>query len=111
MTSLDSALTGVARLCLDTAPIIYFVEVHPHYDALVTEVFQRIADGRLVGVTSVITLTEVLVQPVQRGERNLQRQYRDLLSITTRLSMKTRLHLLERDFACLARLEPRLAFR
>ena len=78
MTSLDSALTGVARLCLDTAPIIYFVEVHPHYDALVTEVFQRIADGRLVGVTSVITLTEVLVQPVQRGERNLQRQYRDL---------------------------------
>ena len=79
MTLLDSALADVTRLGLDTAPIIYFVEAHPRYDALVTEVFQRIANGRLVGVTSVITLTEVLVQPLRRGELTLQRQYLDLL--------------------------------
>ena len=31
MTSLVQALTGVTRLALDTAPIIYFVEEHPRY--------------------------------------------------------------------------------
>ncbi|HET7087988.1 MAG TPA: PIN domain-containing protein [Anaerolineae bacterium] len=79
MTQLEDALTGVVRLGLDTAPIIYFVEAHPRYDALVTEVFQRIADGGLVGVTSVISVTEVLAQPIRRGDLNLQRQYLDLL--------------------------------
>lgn len=76
---LETVLTGVTRLGLDTAPIIYFVEAHPHYDALVTEIFQRIADGELVGVTSVITLTEVLIQPLRQGRVDLQAQYRDLL--------------------------------
>ena len=80
MNSLDSALAGVTRLGLDTAPIIYFVEAHPRYDALATEVFQRIADGRLVGVTSVISVTELLAQPIRRGDRSLQRQYLDLLT-------------------------------
>ena len=82
MTRLEDALAGVARLGLDTAPIIYFVEAHPRYDALISEVFQRIADGRLVGVTSVITVTEVLAQPIRRGDLNLQRQYLDLLRKT-----------------------------
>jgi len=79
MTRLEDALSGVTRLGLDTAPIIYFVEAHPRYDALVMEIFQRIADGRLVGVTSVITLAEVLVQPFRQGALELQRRYRDLL--------------------------------
>jgi hypothetical protein len=38
MTKLDDALAGVTRLGFDTAPVIYFVEAHPQYDALVTEV-------------------------------------------------------------------------
>ena len=40
MTTLDDVLAGVLRLGLDTSPVIYFVEAHPHYDALVTEVFE-----------------------------------------------------------------------
>jgi hypothetical protein len=66
---LDDALAGVDRLGFDTAPIIYFVEAHPHYDALVTEIFRRVAMRVIQGVTSVITLTEVLVHPFQRGMR------------------------------------------
>jgi hypothetical protein len=31
---LDDALAGVDRLGFDTPPVIYFVEAHPHYDAL-----------------------------------------------------------------------------
>jgi hypothetical protein len=39
---LDADLTAVSRLAFDTAPIIYFVEAHPRYDALVTAIFERL---------------------------------------------------------------------
>jgi len=45
----------------------------------VTPIFQRITDGNLAGVTSVITLMEVLVQPIQQGETQLAHDYSDLL--------------------------------
>ncbi len=59
------ALAGVQRLAIDTAPIIYLIEAHPRYEALVPEVFERIAKDALTGYTSVITLTEVLVHPLR----------------------------------------------
>src|SRR5205823_2343575 len=46
---------------------------------LVTEIFQRGADGHIVLCTSVITLTEVLVQPIRQGDARLEQEYRDLL--------------------------------
>lgn len=79
MTKLDAALAGVTRLGFDTAPVIYFIEAHPQYDALVTEVFQRVTDGVLSGFTSVITLAEVLVHPFRHEDAGLQKEYRDLL--------------------------------
>ncbi len=80
MTRLDEALAGTSRLAIDTGPVIYLIEVNPRYDALVTEVFKRIASGQLSAVTSVITLAEVLVQPLLRGDLALQKRYRDLLT-------------------------------
>ena len=77
---LDDALTGVDRLGFDTAPIIYFVEAHPRYDALVTTIFQRIAARTLSSVTSVITLTEVLIHPLRQGNQHLADAYRSLLA-------------------------------
>ena len=50
---IDDALSGVVRLGLDTAPVIYFIEANPSYDELVTEIFQRVSRGALTGVTSV----------------------------------------------------------
>lgn len=79
MMKLDDALAGVTALGFDTSPIIYFVEEHPQYDAVVTEIFQRIAHGTFAGITSVITLSEVLIQPLRRGDTRLQQEYRDLL--------------------------------
>lgn len=79
MTTLDDALSGVTVLGLDTAPVIYFVEAHPQYDARVTAVFQRIASGTLAGITSIITLSEVLVQPLVHQHADLVQEYRDLL--------------------------------
>jgi predicted nucleic acid-binding protein len=79
MIKLDDALTGVKNLGLDTAPVIYFVEKHPRYDALVTDIFRRIDNGIIVGITSVITFAEVLVQPIRRGDAKLQQEYSELL--------------------------------
>src|SRR5450432_4110572 len=76
---LDDALKGVSRLAFDTSPIIYFVEAAPAYDNLVSNIFGRVAAGDLEGWTSVITLSEVLVQPIATGRTDLQRAYRDLL--------------------------------
>ena len=79
MTSLDTALAGVTRLGLDTAPVVYLVETHPRYGPLVVDIFDRMARGGLRAVTSPITLAEVLVLPLQRGDVQLQRAYRDVL--------------------------------
>jgi predicted nucleic acid-binding protein len=76
---LDDALQGVTRLAFDTAPIIYFVEANPAYDDLVSNVFNRVAAGLLEGWTSVISLGEVLVQPIVSGRTDLQHTYRELL--------------------------------
>ena len=79
MMKLDDALKNIVTLGFDTAPLIYFVEANPQYDALVTEIFQRIDNGNLFGVTSSISLCEVLVQPFIKNDSTLQKAYRDLL--------------------------------
>ena len=76
---LDDALQRVSSLAFDTAPIIYFIEANPAYDKLVTNIFNRVAAGVVEGWTSVISLSEVLVQPIVSGRKDLQKRYRELL--------------------------------
>jgi predicted nucleic acid-binding protein len=80
VTEPDDALEGVVKLGIDTAPLIYFVEAHPACDIAITQVFRRIQSGEITGMTSVITLVEVLTQPLRKGKPELQEQYRSLLS-------------------------------
>ena len=84
---LDEALQGVVKLTLDTPPVIYFVKTHAQYDALVTEVFQRINEGWIIGVTSVITVTEVLVLPLKQGNTALASEYWDLLTNSANMQL------------------------
>jgi predicted nucleic acid-binding protein len=76
---LNDALRGVSSLAFDTAPIIYFVEANPTYDELVSNIFNRVAVGELEGWTSVVSLSEVLVQPLVSGRDDLRQAYRELL--------------------------------
>lgn len=76
---LDDALRGVTRLGFDTAPLIYLIEAHPTYRPLVRDVVQRMNAGEFAGITSVVTIGEVLVQPFVRGDVELQQRYRDVL--------------------------------
>jgi predicted nucleic acid-binding protein len=78
VTRLEIALASVTRLALDTPPVIYYVECNPRYEALVDALFAWIEDQRILGVTSVVTLAEVLVAPLARGDLQLAAQYRAL---------------------------------
>ena len=79
----NEAFHDVSNLAFDTAPIIYFVEANPAYDELVSDIFNRVATGVMNGWTSVISLTEVLVQPIVLGRGDLQQMYRELLLNST----------------------------
>ncbi len=79
MTKLADSLLGVTRLALDTVPFIYFVEERSPRDAVVDAVLRRVDRGDLAGVTSVISLAEVLVHPFLNNDPGLAARYRDLL--------------------------------
>ena len=80
MTKVDDGLAGVTRLGVDTPAVIYFIEANPTYDHIVTNIFQRISNAALLGITSTITLAEVLVQPIRRRDAGLVLQYSELLT-------------------------------
>ncbi len=73
-------MAGVQRLYLDTAPIIYFVEGNPDFYLTCEKVFDVIDRRDAVGVTGVLSVTEVLIHPLRSGDARLAQTYRDLLS-------------------------------
>ena len=77
--TVDDALRNVANIGIDTAPLIYFVENHPVFAPIVTEIFSRIDRGTIVGVVSMLTVTETLIHPKRYGNQVLEEQYRDIL--------------------------------
>ena len=87
MIKIADALGGVSRIGIDTAPIIYFIESNSLYDSCVTPIFEMIEQGKITGVTSVISLTEVLTLPIKLGQTQLYMQYRDLLMDSANLEL------------------------
>ena len=71
-------LQGVC-VCMDTAPIIYFIEKNPKYLGVLKPVFLEIDTGRIEAITSTITLLEVLVHPFRTKNDILAEKYRDIL--------------------------------
>ncbi len=60
MTRIADALDRITRLAFDTPPVIYLIEQHPAYHALVRAIFRQISAGTVLGITSIVTLVEVL---------------------------------------------------
>jgi hypothetical protein len=50
-----------SRICIDTAPFIYFMEKDPKYLNIIKPVFAEIDAGKIDAITSTVTLIEVLV--------------------------------------------------
>jgi len=67
------------KVCIDTAPFIYYMEQHPHYGAIVKPIFKNIETGKIEAITTSITLLEVLVHPYRSGNEKLAGQYKDIL--------------------------------
>ena len=67
-------------IALDTAAFIYFIEEHERFLPVVAPFFEDAAAGRREIVTSALTLLEVLVVPLRRGNAALARRYELLLT-------------------------------
>lgn len=61
---------------LDSAPLIYFIEQNPAYIEMMRLFFRASDRGEFQVVTSVMTLVEVLVYPLRRGDTALAQRYR-----------------------------------
>jgi hypothetical protein len=58
MIKVETALKGVTKLFLDTAPVIYFVEANPNYLQVVESIFDKIENG----LASIAILNELWTQ-------------------------------------------------
>lgn len=67
-------------LALDTQVFIYFIEEERRFLPLLKPLFEAIDHGDLVGVTSGLSLMEVLVVPYRSGNSALADRYEALLT-------------------------------
>ena len=68
------------RIMFDTAPVIYFIEEHKDFGKITDEIFKLIKDNfNYHAFSSVITLTEVLTQPLRKSRRDIVEKYRQFL--------------------------------
>lgn len=84
---------------LDTSPIIYFIERHAQYIEHVRPFFVSLAEGHFTAVTSVITLLEVLVHPLRRGDEAMAHRYNDILLSSPNLTLISINHTTAQDAA------------
>lgn len=78
---------GAGPVALDTAAFIYFIEEHPRYLPVVEPVFEEIDAGRIEGVTSALSLLEVLVVPYRSHDAALAARYETILTRSRGLSL------------------------
>jgi predicted nucleic acid-binding protein len=64
---------------LDTSPLIYYIEGHSSYQNVLAQVFEAADAGKVLLLTSSITLLEVLVKPLREGRHELAVQYKEIL--------------------------------
>jgi len=87
-------LDGIAALLsrhecvgLDTSPFIYHIEGASRYATAVNIVFDELVRGTFAGVTSVLTLMEVTVKPLQLGFADVADEYEMVLSTYPNLTI------------------------
>ncbi|MFQ6117089.1 MAG: type II toxin-antitoxin system VapC family toxin [Candidatus Bipolaricaulia bacterium] len=79
MGALEKFLARHERVGADTMVFIYHLEDHPAYASLTQPLFEAWEEGKSSGVTSVITILEILVKPKREGKREAARDYLELL--------------------------------
>ena len=72
---LRDALSGYRLLALDTMVFSYHLSSHPRYVPLTTAVLEAIESGEVAGLTTTVTLAELLTMPAQANDRQAMRDY------------------------------------
>ena len=72
----------LAKVYLDTAPIIYSVEKHADYWQMLISLWQSLKANETEVFTSELTLLETLVQPIKQNNQSLISAYESLLTKT-----------------------------
>ena len=72
-------LQGKERVYLDSAAVIYFIERHPTYLSLLRPLFEWVDRGIITGLSSYLTMLEVMVKPLMQGRLDLAEEYRATL--------------------------------
>ena len=67
------------RIGLDTSVFIYLINTTSPFSAIAADAFQQLQQQSMTGVTSVLTLTELLVKPLQTDRRGLAARYEALV--------------------------------
>ena len=71
----ERAISGHRLLALDTMVFSYHLSGHPRYVPLTRVVLEAIESGQVAGLTTTITLAEVLTVPAQVGDRRAMVDY------------------------------------
>ena len=79
MGQLSKRLSNFSKVGLDTSLFIYHFERHPIYFPLSQEILSGIEKGERKGITSMITLMEIIVKPLSLGMPEIARKYEALL--------------------------------
>jgi predicted nucleic acid-binding protein len=78
--------SAAARLiALDTSAFIYLIEKHPTFFSAVEPIFQAVDAGTVQAATSVLTLLEVLVRPLEANAIALANDFRAAVSASANL--------------------------
>jgi len=83
---LTATITG-KFLAFDTSPLIYYIEQQPQYSPITDDLFDAIHRGNARAMTSVLTLLEVLVQPLRSARLDLAHEYRRILTGSTGITL------------------------
>ena len=80
MADLAAALRRHERIGVDTPIFIYHLEGTTHLAGLAGVALDELAGGAFTGVTSVLTLMEIAVKPLQMGRPDVAEEYEVLLA-------------------------------
>lgn len=80
MEGLIATLRGRQRVGIDTSVFIYHLESNSRYADIVAAVFQEMAIGSFEAITSVLTLMELAVRPLQLKRPDIADEYDVILA-------------------------------
>lgn len=73
-------MVSYKRIGLDTNVLIYYIEEHPIFLKKIEPLIDKIVQGKATGITSYVTLLELLVKPLRDGRLDIVDQYKTILT-------------------------------